>query len=84
MLIRKENAFEAAGLQMRRKTGQIEHSLSVITLHRHLAQQARFRTSSSGYSPAQRKGGRDFFPTLSQLIASLFPNKSLGGIFFGD
>lgn len=30
---------------------------------------------------AQRKGEGFFFSTLSQLIASLFPNKSFGGIF---
>lgn len=56
----KENVFWAAGLQMRRKTGQLQHSLSVITLHRHLAQQASFCTSRSGQSPAQRKGAGVF------------------------
>lgn len=55
---------------------------SVIMLHRHLAQRARFLTSQSEHRPADKGGGQQSFSTLSQLIASLFPNKSFGRLFF--
>lgn len=74
----KQQATRWGGRQAKSST------LSVIMLHRHLAQRARFRTSQSGHRPADRGGGggQQSFSTLSQLIASLFPNKSFGGAFF--
>lgn len=68
---------------MRRKTGQIKHSLC------NYASQALGTTRKISHfsewaqaSGQRREGGQQSFSTLSQLIASLFPNKSFGGIFF--
>lgn len=68
---------------MRRKTGQIKHSLC------NYASQALGTTRKISHfsewaqaSGQGRRGGQQSFSTLSQLIASLFPNKSFGGAFF--
>lgn len=81
-LIIKQNVLQAAGHQMRRKTGQIKHSLC------NYASQALGTTrkishfSEWAQASGRRRGGEQSFSTPSQLIASLFPNKSFGSIFF--
>lgn len=65
---------------MRRKTGQIEHSLCNYASEA-LGATSKISHFSEWHSPAHKGRGKGFFSTLSQLIASLFPNKSFGGIF---
>lgn len=66
---------------MRRKTGQIERSLCNYASEA-LGATSKISHFSKWHSPAQKGRGKVFFSTLSQLIASLFPNKSFGGLFF--
>lgn len=76
-LIIKQNVLEAAGHQMRRKTGQIK--LSLCNYASQALGTARKISHFSEWAPAS---GRKSFSSWSQLIASLFPNKSYGGVFF--
>lgn len=76
-LIIKQNVLEAAGHQMRRKTGQIKHSLC-----NYASQALGTARKISHFSEWALASGRKSFSSWSQLIASLFPNKSYDGVFF--
>lgn len=66
---------------MRKKTGQIERSLCNYASEA-LGATSKISHFSEWHSPAHKGRGEGSFSTLSQLIASLFPNKSFGGLFF--
>lgn len=73
----KQQATRWAGRQA--KSG----ALSVIMLHRQLGTvQKTSHFSEWAQASGQRGGGHHSFSSLSQLIASLQPNKSFGSIFF--
>lgn len=76
-LIIKQNVLEAAGHQMRRKTSQIK-----LSLCNYASQALGTVCKTSHFSEWAPASGRKSFSSWSQLIASLFPNKSYAGILF--